>query len=206
MCAIVGSFDKDKFLELIELNSKRGSFSHSFTLIDKNFHIQYISKEFGEFRKELIDNYKDGMYIIGHIQAPTGGIIKDYNRIHPAQEKGTLLWHNGILKDLYIKDLQERFNTDITWDTHLLLMNKDMLEDVNGTFSCLELKEDEYLKIYRNSDSPMFIDDDLNISSTKFIGSKSTTHNQVYSIDFINKKIDIISKWTSIHMSPYFFG
>lgn len=206
MCAIVGSFNKDTFLELIDINSKRGSFSYSFTLIDNDYKIHYAVKEFGEFNKELVKHHRDGMYMIAHIQAPTGGLVKDYKRIHPAHDSKSHLWHNGILKDVYIKELQDKFNTDISWDTELLLMNRDNLDEVNGTFSCLELSENKFMKLYRNSDSPMFMDDDLSISSTKFYGSKSTDFNTIYEMDLINKKTDIIGEWTPKHNSPYFFG
>ena len=87
-----------------------------------------------------------------------------------------------------------------------MLMNINDIEDLDGTFSCLLLDEGKSLKLFRNSDSPMFIDDDMNISSTKFIDANNTKPNTMYSLDLKNCIYEPIMEWVPKHNSPYFFG
>ena len=50
MCAIVGSFNRDKFEELIELNTYRGNHSYSFAEYDiKNRKFNNLVRDFGYF-------------------------------------------------------------------------------------------------------------------------------------------------------------
>ena len=206
MCAIVGSFNKDKLAELIELNSKRGSFSYSFCVLDMNYDVLFSKKDFGKFDNSLLEhNYGTYVYYIAHIQAPTGGLIQDVNRIHPAIMGNKRLWHNGIIKDYYVKKMMVKYDSLNEWDTTYILTELDNIEDIDGTFSCLLLDEGKSLTLFRNSDSPMFIDDSLNISSTKFKDSYSTQPYSFIDIDLKNKNNKIIKEWISKHSSPYFF-
>lgn len=209
MCAIVGSFDKDKLGELIELNSYRGNHSYSFLEFDyKNNQITKLTRGFGEFDFSIIDNIDriNDRYYIAHTQAPTT-TGKGFFNIHPSEWNDTLLWHNGILKEDYIKELQEDFGHKIQWDTrllHYLLDNGDELDGVNGTFSCVYWDGEKFL-IFRNEISPLFSDDDWNISSTKFEGSKPTISGRVMKLDFNNHIVETIEEFTT-RENPYYFG
>ncbi len=204
MCAIIGSYSIDTIKNLIVLNSKRGSFSYSITAINYDFNILYMIKEFGLIDIKKLEEIENAFYII-HIQAPTTSLEKNTNNIHPATNKNYFLWHNGILKSYYIKYLQSKFNTDNIWDTYLLLLNINDKENIDGTFSCVMLEEGKGLYLFRNEDSPMFYDEYMNFSSTKFEKSKYTIPYNVYSINLKDKKIIIDSKWKSNLSSPYFF-
>ena len=83
MCAIFGSFDKEKFFELAKLNSYRGSHSYSIAYYDRK-NVAIVDKGFGEFPEIDLDN---NYYYIGHVQAPTTD-SKDKNSIHPANDMG----------------------------------------------------------------------------------------------------------------------
>lgn len=207
MCAIVGSFDKDKLIELIDLNSKRGSFSYSFCVVDTNYNVLFSKKDFGLFDTSLLEhNYGSNMYYIAHIQAPTGGLIQDVNRIHPAILGNQRLWHNGIIKDYYVKKMMLKYDSINEWDTLFILAElEDNIADMDGTFSCLLLDDSKSLTLFRNADSPMFIDEFLNISSTKFKDSYSTQPYSFIDIDLKNKNNKITKEWTAKHSSPYFF-
>ena len=66
--------------------------------------------------------------------------------------------------------MQEGLQSKEQWDTGLMhdwLINKKSLDYIDGTFACLRYKNGK-LYIFRNEISPLFIDDELNISSTKF--------------------------------------
>ena len=109
-----------------------------------------------------------GYYYIGHQQAPTTE-AKDLQAIHPAVEDGALLWHNGIIKADDVVRLQRLYETDEKWDTQLLLrdyLDTCNLSQIDGTFACV-LYSDYQLRIFRNEISPMFYNEQGDISSTK---------------------------------------
>jgi glucosamine 6-phosphate synthetase-like amidotransferase/phosphosugar isomerase protein len=211
MCAIFGSFNKDKFVELMELNSYRGSFSYSYTVIHNDFTSKTF-KDFGTMDKNMLSGKSQNGYMLGHVQAPTGGLIKNYSRIHPAEKNEYLLWHNGIIKGKYLTKMQEELNSTNEWDTKLLLdtivpdaFMPTTLNDVDGAFSCVLMKQDAYLMLFRNSTSPLFMNDALDISSTKFQYSSKTDKNVVYNVDFVNRKMTEFTKFQNIN-NPYYFA
>ncbi len=183
MCAIIGSFSKDKMVELVELNRYRGEHSFSISYYDP------YEKKFGSIYRSLgsIDcsliNIPEGQYCVVHQQAPTTeNATAEF--IHPAEIHGQLLWHNGILKSKTIEFLQIATVSDSTWDSWLLLKyiyDTIYLENIDGTFSCLYY--DFYcpaLYLFRNRLAPMFYDDDMNISSTRFEGCKKLPPEKVF--------------------------
>ena len=184
MCAIFGSRDKEKFLELAELNQYRGNFAHSTTVFQTGALKHYRDAEtvrhvttnrgYDEFVDSVTmagDDVLTITYYLGHVQAPTTDSIDT----HPSNINGDLLWHNGIIKDYQVQEWkQELGNRD--WDTELLhrhLVLGGDLDNVDGTFSCARYTKDNIF-LFRNEISPLFYDDDMNISSTKFDDSLET--------------------------------
>lgn len=198
MCAIFGGFNKDKLIELAKLNSHRGNFSYSITAIDVNERtILQCIKGFGPFVPEF--NH-EGAYYICHIQAPTSSTEQDLRRVHPSvieteYESGikaeTFLWHNGVLKPSWFKN-SPCYDVNLSWDTAVLhrefLRDYMSIENVDGQFSCVFF-DFSGLVLFRNSEAPMFVDDELNISSTKFEGSRPTEPGIFYEIIFVDKRI-----------------
>lgn len=207
MCAIVGSFDKDKFKELIVLNTYRGNHSYSFAeynVESKKF--SSIVKDFGYFDFSNLNCIEEGNYLVGHVQAPTTD-SKDKESIHPSVLNKTFLWHNGIIKEDCVKELQINLDSNHKWDTKLLHQwvaeDKD-LSNIDGTFSCL-YADNNSLFLFRNEISPMFIDNDFNLSSTKFENSTPTIANELLIIDFFNSEL-ITKKKFRTKENPYYFG
>ena len=206
MCAIIGSYDIDKLRELAKKNAYRGSFSHSLMIINAQNTVISLTKGFGELDLSNVHLYK-GAYYLAHIQAPTGGMVKDINRIHPSEDEyGNMLYHNGILKSSYLKS-----NDYDGWDTKLL-HNKiidtedySVLDEVDGSFSCIDIIEGVGITMFRNSASPMFVDSELNISSTKFDNSISTKYNTIYQIDLLNHEYNKIGIFDNKN-TPYYLG
>lgn len=196
MCSIVASFDKNKFIELMKLNSYRGNFSYSvlcFNYVEKK--IISIYKSFGIFDENILKNIEDGdIYFIGHQQSPTGGLIKDEKRIHPSIINNSYLYHNGMLKNNFL----QKYDYNNKWDTELLhkLINDDIknLNLIEGSYSCLYIKENGDILLFRNQLSPLYIDKNLNISSTVFESSNMTEYNVIYRLDFNNKNIIEVNK------------
>lgn len=209
MCAIVGSFNRDKLIELIELNSYRGSHSYSFSILNpKTGELEVRVKQLGTFQPDSSDcQLPEGYYGIVHIQAPTTD-AKHIGDVHPAKEANAHLWHNGIIKANHVKVLQSRYGVDTNWDTKLLLRavltSFNELNYMDGSFSCL-LHDDNRAYLFRNDISPMFYDNNLNISSTKFERSISTPSNRVLVMDFVAKCLYNVCEFKTVE-NPYFFG
>lgn len=208
MCSIIGSKSKERLQQLAELNEYRGTHSHSVAVFDENNDLAYIYRGFGKL--VLSDhNFSDypGHYFIAHQQAPTTE-AKGVQAIHPAYEDESLLWHNGIIKADDIARLQRLYETDEKWDTKLLLrdyLDTGNLSQIDGTFACV-LYSDYQLRIFRNEISPMFYNEQGDISSTKFEGSMSVPANKVLSFT-PNEEVLLsqISEFTTKE-NPYFFA
>jgi hypothetical protein len=217
MCAITGSFSREKTSELIALNSYRGGHSSSISALrfDKNPRMWY-NRRLGEINHSYLTT-APGDFWITHQQAPTTTERK-MDSVHPAafeqrynqnQFGEQLLWHNGIVKEECIKDLQYYYNLDYKWDTKLILYSimKDGYEALNkidGSFSCLYYDGVD-LFLFRNEISPMFIDDELTFSSTKFEGSRETEPNKVWRLNLIERILEDVATFKTIE-NPYYFG
>jgi len=197
MCSIIASFNREKFEELIKLNQHRGNFSFSYTELDTtigNLPANQI-KGYGEFEKLLINSERH-LYKIGHVQAPTNGMIEDSNRIHPimnGESPNSMLFHNGLLTPRGVKFLQHKLQTNETFDTRLLFeaikeFGYDILDEVEGLFSCLHIRDGEIF-IFRTKHGKLFIDEDMNVSSERFLGSKCIGYNRIYKLDLDKKHI-----------------
>ena len=207
MCSIIGSFNKDVIVDLVKLNLYRGQHSYSYSYYDpKTKIITYMRKDLGSIPVEDI-LVPEGQYCIAHMQAPTTD-NKSFNSIHPAiyGPSQSCLWHNGIVKDLCVKDMMKGLKETNSWDTYLILKQFEMqrtLNGIDGTFSCLYYKAEEGLKLFRNEISPMFFDNDFNISSTKFDNSQSLEPNIVW--NFIPGECIINESTFTTVENPYFF-
>lgn len=206
MCSIMGSFDRERLIELCRLNEYRGQYAHSISYYEPvNGQID-VTRKTGEINYDDI-KIPQGHYCIVHMQAPTGDYL---GSIHPAYVNGNLLWHNGIIKQSYIAKMQSEIDPHsdfiINWDTYLLLLkikdNFKGLHDIDGSFSCLMYKEKE-LFLFRNIISPMFYNANLDISSTRFERSYSTDHDVVFQMDFLNKTLVGVDHFATKN-NPYY--
>lgn len=205
MCSIFGSFSKEKLVELAELNKYRGqhSYSYSYFYGGTTGTEVNITKSLGELPIDEIKIPK-GAYCVAHMQAPTTD-NKTIEFVHPAYKGGKLLWHNGIIKDHWVKSAMKEYNVDNSWDTYLILhkyMTTGTLDNIDGTFSCVYFGNGS-LQLFRNEISPMFIDEDYNISSTKFEGSKSLEPNVIWELR-PGKGLNKIGSFKTVE-NPYFF-
>jgi hypothetical protein len=181
MCSISGSFSKQKLIDLCEANKYRGQLSHSISYYDCQTHLLTKPyKAFGPIDYNMLEEIENN-YCIVHQQAPTvEGHSEEH--IHPAKYQGSCLWHNGILKQSTIEKLQCENNDYSGWDTKQLLiyLNKHAAPiDIDGSFACL-MYINSSLYIFRNEIAPMFIDEEYNLSSTKFEGAIPIIPNQMF--------------------------
>ena len=206
MCGIIATKSISQFKELVLLNQQRGSFSYSLTVLTYNSETFY--KSFGKFNFDILKNIEvnnnEGLYLIGHVQAPTGGLIHDLNRIHPSNVADKqYLYHNGILKSKYIKKylVKDGYASNIaninnpppTWDTEILNNNIykygfEHLNEVKGSFACLLIKDNEIFA-FRNNNSIIYYDSDLNFSSVKFKNSFELISGEVFRLDLTNNSL-----------------
>lgn len=206
MCSITGSFSKEILAALVQLNAYRGQHSHSVYVFERfSNRVLYSHRGLGELNLEE-HNLPEG-YIVVHQQAPTTE-NKDESAIHPAQINENLLWHNGIVKADEIKRLQEELESTISWDTKLILLKLMLyssVKDIDGTFSCLWY-DGTNLFLFRNEISPMFIDADGNISSTKFPGSEPIDPNLLWIFTpSYPTLVEYIEEFNTVE-NPYFFA
>ena len=193
MCSIIASFKKEKLEALVDLNQFRGNFSFSYLELETG----KSTKQFGQYNKDVIENNQN--YKISHLQAPTGGLIQDINRIHPTTINDSKLYHNGIITPRGIKFLQNKLNSTETFDTFLLHkaieeFGFDILSEIEGLFSCLYIKDGKIF-IFRTKHGKLYIDEDMSISSERFENSKCINYDTIYELDLINKNVNIINKF-----------
>lgn len=201
MCAITASFKKDKLLELYKLNAYRGESSHSFATFDfdeeeGSTRLGILWQDYGPLNQEVFDATHEGetRLLLAHSQAPT----TTSSNIHPAVYGSCMLWHNGIVKQ---KELD--FEWDTVWILQQIIDNGwSGLSAVDGTFACI-MYNGENLFVFRNEIAPLFIDDDLNISSTIFQGSRSLKPNIVYRMNLEQKKLEERAYFTTKE-NPYY--
>lgn len=196
MCSIIAGYSKEQLEELVDSNQFRGNFSFSYYEIETD----KIIKQFGQYDKSAINNNLN--YKISHLQAPTGGLIQDINRIHPTEINSSKLYHNGIITPRGIKFLQNKLTSDEIFDTWLLHKAIDMygfgiLSEIEGLFSCLYIK-DSKIYIFRTRHGKLYIDEEMSISSERFENSKCINYDIVYEVDLINKKLNIISQFKTL--------
>lgn len=196
MCSIVASFNKKNLEDLVDLNQFRGNFSFSYL----EFETGELTKQFGQYNKSVINNNLN--YKVSHLQAPTGGLIQDINRIHPTNIDNTKLYHNGIITPRGIKFLQNKLNSTETFDTWLLHkaieeFGFNILSEIEGLFSCLYIKDDKIF-IFRTRHGKLYIDEEMNISSERFENSKCINYDTVYELDIINKNVNTINKFKTL--------
>lgn len=182
MCALFGSPDRKLFNELAKLNSYRGN--HSYSVATTNWNgVSLVTKALGKFEMPNVI----APYYIGHTQAPTTE-AKSIESVHPSEIEGTFLWHNGIIFDSYVKQLQSKLQTSDPWDTKLLhalihTNQTSVLSEVKGSFACVWFDGNDIL-LFRNANCPLFTDGS-SYSSTKFSGSEEIEAETFYNL---NKK------------------
>ncbi len=181
MCSIICGFKAEELISLIEINQRRGNFSHS---LYQSPDILY--KDFGTFNYDLLNDLTEKFTVV-HVQAPTSGLLNDKTRIHPTEQNNSLLWHNGIIKPSGISYIQAKIKTKEVFDTKLLhkVINEfgfDILSEIEGLFSCLYYDGDNYY-IFRTKHGKLYVDDKLNISSERFSNSKCINYDTVYKLN-----------------------
>lgn len=203
MCSIIGSFNRHTFKDLVELNRYRGEHSHSLAVIDLDAGLVALHRGFSGIPNQAIDkvfaNYP-GCYIVGHMQAPTTD-AKDESAIHPARDTHDAhLWHNGIIKEDCIAQMQRTLGDDTPWDTALLnrwISEGHSLNDVDGSFACMRHDHTNGLTLFRNALSPLFLNAALDLSSTKFAGAAPVTENVVWRLDLEYGRKESISTFST---------
>ena len=207
MCGIVASFNKEKLIELYKINAYRGELSHSISIynpIEKTIIINRYSDKI-DFNRIIINKNE---YCIIHSQAPT--TKKDNLNIHPAQYYDTFLWHNGIIKDFEVTRLRDKYNIDTLWDTELLLQELNSvdylnnLSTINGSFAGIFFDSKKELYVFRNEIAPLFVDSNMNISSTRFDNTTILKPNIFFKLDLESKTLIETGKFETLE-NPYNF-
>lgn len=198
MCSIVGSFDYNIINELVPLNSSRGTLSSSYTTFDNSGRVIQVVREKGKLGNLPLHNG----YLLCHQQAPTS--YASEKNIHPSVYKNALMWHNGILKQHFLKSA----GAEKEWDTQYLNQvftetGVKGLEDIEGSFACVHHNGTE-LVLFRNTIAPMW-HKDATISSVTFLGAEEFEPNTLYKLDFERKRWNAVSEFTNVE-APFYFA
>ena len=213
MCAIFGSSSKERIKELAELNSTRGSHSWSITTYNSNTHrINAPRRELGKFDASVLDGYSDNTYFICHIQAPTTE-EKTIASVHPVEDRGDYLWHNGIIKEDQVKIWQEAWDKDWKWDSKWILHQLNTadpcgyLSNIDGGFACVWSHQySKTLRLFRNEFTPLFVGmNAFDISSTRADNMTPLKPNSIIELNFNNNTMSNIGSFRT-KQNPYFFG
>lgn len=227
MCAIFGSFDIQKLKELRDLNAYRGEVSGSISAFFEDDALFY--KTYGRIPDDKFESMRleyPGAYYCAHVQAPTSNVEDEPEFVHPAHYMADIatatdihnrlssLWHNGIIKQRELERINKWCGQNYQWDTKMLcefidLFGFSVLSDIEGSFACVYAVNDSLgnhnYYIFRNKISPLFVDKQLNISSTKFDGSESIEAGVVYRIDIANRQLIKTQHTFETKETPYFF-
>ena len=196
MCGIFAAFNTKTFNELAKLNQYRGYDNYSITALAPM--PEGVQSELQGAGKIPEYGSKDRLYKIGHVQASTS----PNSRIHPVEYREVCMIHNGIVKASGL--------SDDDWDTEYLLMGlynasdpEIFLSDLNGSFACILWDTTGGIVVFRNQTSPLFYDNKLNLSSTKFPGSKELPVNKVFHFDLATRKMTEVGAFEN-KQSHYF--
>lgn len=206
MCAIFGSKDKDKFIELYNLNKQRGISAHHVRVLDNK------NRNNGSWTKEgeMVDKITDGSYYIGHCQAPTTENQKfDKDTTHPFGYQSYEVCHNGIITNVkplvksYKLENFKKYKVDSSIVPELCyeIGPRAACELLEGTFSLLIYNTKTYELFLARSGSTLFYNDQGDFSSTEFEGSKEFPEGKLASVSADG--IDIEYTHFETH-SPFF--
>lgn len=212
MCSIVCTKDVTKLPKFVEENLYRGQSNYS--LSEYNYSIDSLIVKFRKSGAVNLNDYKikesnnKNIYYISHTQSPTGKA----SLTHPAYNRhhNSYLWHNGMILDHCMKDLIKKYypEENYNWDTKLFVdllstQGFNILSQIDGSFACV-LRCNSCMYIFRTTSAPLYINDVLDISSTKFDGSKEVTPGIVYRLNLYESKLEVITQFTCLD-NPYIF-
>jgi glutamine phosphoribosylpyrophosphate amidotransferase len=187
MCGIFVSFNEITLNELCNLNLHRGNKDKiSSMAIPFNSN---TNNNIDITREKSCINFIEGKYNVCHIQSPTNQ-INDEKCIQPVEYNNNILFHNGMLKQEYIQTVSDKYKT--TFDTLIMIKMiddvgiKSTLENIDGSFACILFYNNE-LFIFRNNPGILYVDDKLNISSTKFKNGHLIKSNVIIKLDLYNR-------------------
>lgn len=199
MCAIIGSFNRNRFLRILDANMYRGGHSYSLFSFSVDGYVYRMYQGFGTPSSTLVHDLFDTLpitYVIGHVQAPTTD-ARTVDSIHPAvSDAGSMLWHNGIIKTDFISHMQQVMCDTTEWDTALLNRWIDKgygLDSVDGSFACVRY-ENNTISMFRNELSPLFYSGELDISSHKIDGMTSLVPGAVVELDLPQRAMLVTGK------------
>jgi len=213
MCAIIGSFDKQILIKLIERNQHRGRVAYSISTYDIESGDVKTYYERGEFNHIFFEKINtDGKYTICHLLSPTL-TENDEEVTHPSvltTEVGeSCLWHNGVLLPSTMEMIQQNLGSQSYFDTYLLhqwIDKGEKLDDIEGSFACLYITQKKQIQLFRSKHAKLFIDEDMTISSERFEGSRCINPDCFYNLDLEKKSLKVEGFFKTKRFNIYIKG
>lgn len=221
MCCISSSFSVDSLLNMVNQGKSRAGHSWSVTVI-RSGRVILLNRGLvvntpDELDEVILHNIKPNLidrdYIIVHQQAPTTS--ERTAAVHPATSPSHpgMLWHNGIIKQSSVDQLQATYNRTDKWDTMLLsfVLNDfiendvDHLSSIRGGFACVYVNSATGdVNLLRNSVCPLFVNSVGDVSSIQSGSMQPLPVNTVFHLDLNTKQL-IPKKSFESAERPYLF-
>lgn len=195
---IIASHHKEKIIELCELN-RNPCYAHSVASYDlDNKGMFSVLRGSGELSYNKLDD--DPMFYTivylhtteckRNIQPPS--ILDDYTEHY--------LWFNGEITTQEKEKLQIEEDTKKDWNAMLLcrhIVRYGSPVNVDGSFACM-YSDGADLYMFRNEKESLFFDDDFNICSMPFVGSRVLLSNKVWKMNMEKKKLKMIEEFDTV--------
>lgn len=215
MCAIVGSNNFQRFIELIDLNKIRGNltFGGLFVSADR-YHVIKLDS-LSNINEKLKRFSTDTLYFLGHLQAPTSSERTiNTDNIHPFVSGNYICAHNGVLtnfEDLLkthsITNHQSRVDSSIiprlidkyVYQRQLSPVDaiKTVLQEINGTYSLWLYDKGDRSVYFARLSSTVFYDT-VDISSVKTGNMIELPEYKIYKLDLRDNKLTIVSEFSAV--------
>ena len=200
MCALIGSFEVEKILGLIERNQHRGRVAYSLAAWDPVSGALGLIYGKGLFDPAALERIEhDGRYLLCHLQSPThiaaNGSMETQPSIIRKEKSSSYLWHNGILVPQTMEMISRKLGVKSGFDTHLLhwwLEKGETLDEVEGSFACIYLSGgDGNIRLFRSRHAKLYIDEKMTLSSERFPGSRCINADRIYRMDPVRRELKV---------------
>ena len=202
--SIVGSFSKEKLLELCEFNKPNSVYSIAeYDMINKG--LCSVNRSTAPLYYTSFDGFPigaDGIYTIVWQQEAN-------KNIQPAEMNWHHLWFDGEMKPQAIKSFKSDYSLKTDWPAYLLLQHilrcNGTPIHVDGTLACI-YSDGRSLFLFRNEFGSLFIDHDFNLASIRFEGSQSVRPNEVLWMNFDTLKLRYIDEFETVKIPTNYYG
>ncbi|MCB2188138.1 MAG: hypothetical protein KQJ78_17100 [Deltaproteobacteria bacterium] len=199
MSAIVGSFSRAMFIELMQKNQDRSNTAYAVMTFRPFGGVVCLEKEVGFFQEIMVPKEVAGDYYLGFLQTPVPGHPVRAESLQPSHSEETYLFLEGDLSPRQKDAIGEMFHTTSGADNllmHLLLNQRGLegLEGIEGVFSALYINRWNLYLFSTRADTP-YLDQELNLGREKFGRAGMINPKTVYHLRLDRRQTSLYSRF-----------